>query len=82
MVSKQKQKPFKIVVCRYMYKPSKRIRTSRRCSECRFIVAVESVKIGGTAEEDNEDNSINFNSYEDYLVMERFNNWMQQEHSV
>jgi hypothetical protein len=83
MVSKnnKKKKYLKTLVCRYRYKPLKRIWMGRRCSECDLIVAVEDVERQGTEGEVGVDVTINVQSYEEYLVMERFNNWMEQEHS-
>jgi hypothetical protein len=60
----------------------KRIRTSKRCNECLFILAIQPGKNDATVEEYDRDDYSNFNSYEDYMVMEKFNNWMQQEHWV
>jgi hypothetical protein len=66
-------------VCRYRYKPLKRIWRSKRCRECELIVAVKPVEMGGTEGEVSVDVTRDFNSYEEYLVMERLNDWIQQQ---
>jgi hypothetical protein len=45
-------------------------------------LAIQAGKNDATVEEYDRDDYSNFNSYEDYMVMEKFNNWMQQEHWV
>ena len=77
---KQKYKYFRIsgwsVVDRYTYKPSKTIRTLRKCSECQFLVKVEPVKIN------EPDGDRTLEEYEDIMAMERFNDWMMEEHPI
>jgi hypothetical protein len=75
----ERRKKRKKSVCRYRYKPLKRIWTSKRCRECELIVAVKPVETGGTEDKVSVDVTMNFNSYEEYLVMERLNEWMQQQ---
>jgi hypothetical protein len=44
-------------------------------------VAVDPIKMGGIEGKFSVDVTRNFNLYEEYWVMERFNVWMELEHS-